>query len=292
MIIRFFLFIVALFISLSSAAHYLSWNEINPSESSCDLKNSIWIKSDLYKSACLKYFSSGSIIEGEPILISLYGDRVSFVNTPIDKIPNNTYEMQVREAKEVEKKYGVKSIVLARPGTYGSSGDHNRRRTKGEYFYIAKSIEMLHEKYNFGDIYLMGQSGGSTAIAGVLLEDGPEIKCALLTSGAYFLALRANYHREKNSKKKRKRVDTTGLKDFYDPAEHVSKKIKKRISKIVVAGDFRDVNTPYILQYFYFALLRINGVKSVFLTLEAKPPMYHSILEEQRIKAFNECLRE
>lgn len=282
--------ILALAASAASAEDYLVWSNTNPVKEDCrDITSSIWIEDEEFGNACIRYFKSHENIKSSSVLIELYGDRPNFLDIEVSKIPNNKKSMQIDIAKSISKKFDMKAIVLARPGVYGSSGDHKRRRTQSEYFFTAKAITALKERYELKDVVLLGQSGGATAIAGAFTQNLKGIKCAVLTSGAYSLSERANYIRARNNKPLRDRVDTTGLKDYYDPIEHIEDMHIDSVSKILIVGSKEDINTPFVLQMKYFKRLKYYGHNSILINTVSEPPMHHRIIDSKRVEAVKRC---
>jgi len=80
--------------------------------------------------------------------------------------------------------FGVSVIVLERPGTFGSSGNHLRRGQVAEFLVLNSALDAIRQRYNIQQFVLMGHSGGATAAAALLTLGRNDVSCAVLTSGA------------------------------------------------------------------------------------------------------------
>lgn len=284
-----FIFFLFLFSSFSYSEEYLEWGGSYESERCSSLSGFLIIDTEDKTKSCIRYYKSEEDILNKEVVIEIYGDRVNFLKKSKEEIPFNTEYDQEVEAKSLAKIYQKPVVILARPGVYGSSGNHNERRTRKEYEIVKKSILSLMQKYRLKRVDLVGQSGGATAIAGALSIGLTGAHCVILTSGAYGLAERANYHRLRNGKKERVNVDTTGRADYYDPLLHYEKIGENSFYRLLIAGDKRDKNTPFYLQKKYYEVLK-NKNKNVYLiSIEAQPRMYHGVSAETRSKLLNFC---
>ena len=91
-------------------------------------------------------------------------------------------------AISVSRDEHVPVIILGRPGLYGSSGNHQYRHHPMKYGLVAKAIELLVQRFRLLRVALVGHSGGSSAIMGVLSLAAKEGDCVVAASGNYEIA--------------------------------------------------------------------------------------------------------
>ncbi|HAF52914.1 MAG TPA: prolyl oligopeptidase, partial [Leclercia adecarboxylata] len=89
----------------------------------------------------------GTLRDAPLALVVLKGDRVSQIKRSPDTIPGNTAEAQRRQARAMLRQTGLPTIIIARPGTYGSSRDHYRRRQAEEFQAIAAALDAIKARY-------------------------------------------------------------------------------------------------------------------------------------------------
>ena len=194
-----------------------------------------------------------------------------------EKIPNNTIESQQKLAKNISKKINIPVVILARPGTYGSSGNHAHRRQKKEFLALDAALSSLKKRYNIRNFILYGHSGGATSAAAILTLGRNDISCAILTSGAYDLLERAERLRVMRGQGSQKNKDITGLRNPYDPLKHISGIAFNPKRRILVIGDSRDQVTPFDLQTKFAEALKTSGHHVSLLEWPARKPQYHNM---------------
>ncbi|ALZ98630.1 prolyl oligopeptidase [Leclercia adecarboxylata] len=222
-------------------------------------------------------------------LVVLKGDRVSQIKRSPDTIPGNTAEAQRRQARAMLRQTGLPTIIIARPGTYGSSGNHYRRRQAEEFQAIAAALDAIKARYGIQRFILSGHSGGATAASALLTFGRRDIDCAVLTSGAWGLLERAQRLRQEHNKPLASTLDGTGLPAPWDPLDHINGIAADPLRLILVVGNPQDRNTPFDLQARFAAALREHGHQVTLLERPAAPPEYHDLLGNAAINAIKRC---
>lgn len=271
------LFILCLSISLSAwSSQPLLWNQ--PAvEAQCPLQHqALWVK---YTggNACIRYFFAGNLTSAKNVVVVLSGDRDTFMRRNPADIPNNTLEALDKQAQKISEKIGLPVIILARPGTYGSSGDHAKRRQPEEFQALDAALTGLRERYGMHHFILSGHSGGATAAAAILTLGRKDIRCAILTSGAYGLLERAERLRIIRGEKSQRDKDINGLAHPYDPLEHISGIVADPKRHILIIGNSHDRVTPFDLQAKFAAALRTHGHWVSLIEWPAVPPQFHQL---------------
>jgi pimeloyl-ACP methyl ester carboxylesterase len=231
------------------------------SERECSaLAETLWLVVD-GRGDCVRYYSSGlKSGENKTIFVWFHGDLMqrhfkgNFFNTTSHEIlgyRDNRPEILRSSMARWVSQFGKPAIFVARPGTYGSSGDHKLKRQPREVDLMNKALDGLKEKYRISSLIVAGQSGGGHITAAMLAKRG-DIECAVLTSAA--AAVRAR------NKIKKWPGDATGLTTFYDPIDHVAEIQGSATLRIFVVGDPRDTAVPFLSQQKYFDAVRARGL--------------------------------
>ncbi len=132
--------------------------------------------------ACMRYFSAGNLQAAPLAVVILKGDRVSQIKRPPATIPGNTAADQRRQARAILRQTGLPTIILARPGTYGSSGNHYHRRQAEEFQAIDAALNAIKARYGIQRFILSGHSGGATAASALWTSTA---RCSLPVPGEY-----------------------------------------------------------------------------------------------------------
>lgn len=213
----------------------------------------------------------------------LYGDRDVSSRSPIDEIKNNTKADQEKLAiAKLKKTKNIPWVILARPGTYGSSGNHKEKRMLSEFLAINKALDGLKGRYGIERFIIVGHSGGATLGAGLLTLGRTDIQCAILSSGTYdYLARRALKKLEQNSFSYDSQ--TRKVSQQYDPYLYTENIVKDPNRKIFIMGDTRDKNTPFHLQLAFAFKLEKAGHQVNIVEFAGKGPDHHNINESDFI---------
>lgn len=266
----------------------LLWNQKAQADN-CPLRSeALWIT---FKGgvACIRYFSAGNLHHAPLVLVIFRGDRETFIKRDPRTIPANTPAAQRRQASRLLARAGLPVVIIARPGTYGSSGNHYRRRQPAEFLALNAAVDALRERYHIKEFILSGHSGGATAASALLTFGRRDIRCAILTSGAWDLLNRADALRKARGEKSDTGKDITGLRQPYDPLYHVDGITHDPQRLIMVIGNLLDKTTPFNLQVKFAQALRENKHRVSLIEWPALPPSYHNLKGSPGIKYVEKC---
>ncbi|WP_137389076.1 alpha/beta hydrolase family protein [Rhodoligotrophos defluvii] len=224
-------------------------NDTVMSESACAAKgNAVWIEI-AGRGDCIRYYHS-NLAGAEGAVAYIRGDRL-FKDKPINYTDNAAKAQQAFvEAAASELNYPV--IFVARPGTYGSSGDHRRRRELREAQLLDEALRKIQERHHLKQVALAAQSGGASMAAYVVTRR-PDIECVALTGASLSMAAIQNAI-----------DDGTALAQymnpmFYDPVRHVSEIDANERRRIFVIYDKQDRFVPEVNQKAYADAVREAG---------------------------------
>ncbi|HEY5795679.1 MAG TPA: prolyl oligopeptidase family serine peptidase [Bosea sp. (in: a-proteobacteria)] len=243
-------------------------------------EGAVWVSHKL-GTECLATYASHPApkqdqAQPETLVIYLHGDHLSG-RAPIGDYEKITPETLIRNMRRQSFKPGVTYLLLARPGVFGSSGDHKQRRRAKEFHSIAAAIEVLRERYRSPRVVVVGQSGGSAAIGAVLTLGARNIACAVMGSGVYAVNARAEFRRKLLGQRPRPGCDVTGYCDAYESIAHIAGIVRDPERRLIVVGDPRDQNTPFALQMDWVDRLRQAGHGVEVVETEGRGPDHHGV---------------
>lgn len=282
---------IVLFLSISLSAWAsppLLWNQPAKQDNCPINEDAVWVNYDGGK-ACIRYFAGGNLQSAANVLVVLPGDRDAFMHRDPVAIPNNTREAQDLRAQKLAEKAQLPVIILARPGTYGSSGDHANRRQRAEFLAIDAALTQLRQRYQIEKFVLSGQSGGATAAAAVMTLGRQDVSCAILTSGAYGLLERAERLRVARGERSQPNRDITGRLNPYDPLDHIANIPPDPNRHILVIGNLQDRVTPFDLQVKFATALRNHGHTVSLIEWPAASPKFHNLKSNALLKNLLQC---
>ena len=241
------------------------------------LDDAVWAETADYGSECLRYWTAGFAEAGNRRVIVYFAGDVwagagrtdkQYLDLSIDKLRGG--------ATAWAKRLDAPFVFFARPGTYGSSGDHMQRRRIGESKLISAALDQLKARLKIDEYVLVGQSGGGHVVA-ALLTQRSDIVCAVPTSAPSSPQIR---YRLKGLTR-----DVTGYSDSFEPHEHLDKALAHRDARVFVVGDTTDYNVPWPAQKVLADKLQEAGIAVEVLQGRGAGPVHHSLSDSGRIVA-------
>ena len=167
-------------------------------------------------------------------------------------------------------------VNLARPGVYGSSGNHQHRRRPREFRVVDAAITAMSLAFGWKQIDVVGFSGGGHLVAS-LLSSRRDIRFAVIASGNVAVRMR-------NADQGWK-TDITGFDDFIDPIDLVTEVSQHPPEGIVVLTDPNDVIVSATSQLAYVQALRAAGVEVDHRPVPSVEPGHHVLREAALLAA-------
>src|SRR4029077_4790496 len=145
----------------------------------------LWVKVD-NRGFCVRFWLSTAGGSKDEALVAFNGDiggRIDGKLQLLEQVRSISDESQQKAADNGSRLYRGPYFLIARPGTFGSSGHHLKdRRTLLEIRVASAALDALKRHYGFKQFHLVGQSGGGHTVAG-LVQLRSDIGCAAITSG-------------------------------------------------------------------------------------------------------------
>ena len=252
---------------------------------------SVWVEVG-GRGECIRYFHIGLDTEdaNPRAVLWFHGDRLqrvwdsSFrtVRYEILGYDNNSPEAVVGDNEFWQSEAGIPFIQVARPGTYGSSGDHKVRRQQREIDVILAAVEAIKEKHGIEKLYIAGQAGGAHSAAAVITNRN-DVECGVMSAG--FLAVKMR------NEMRGWPGDATGYNYFYDPIAHVEEIPESATRRLFIVGDRRDLQVPFASQEAYYEAVKAAGHAIWLVEGEGRGPSFNlmSRLSRRMIAA---CARD
>lgn len=211
----------------------------------------VWARAPSGEAECLRYWAAGLPAGGAPrVLVYVPSDQMAFDQPEATYATRSPATVQ-RLVEGMQARAGVPFILLARPGTFGSSGEHRQRRRETEPRLMSAALDELKARHGVREFALVGLSGGGHIVAS-LLGWRADIVCAVPASSVSSPRLRWQ--------RMGRESDLTGYADSYEPVDQLRPGVFHPNLRVFVLGDPRDGNVPWPTQTPLAARLRALGV--------------------------------
>ena len=135
------------------------------SHEACSGSGKVWVEVDGHGD-CLRFYGPQTSSRAQPPLIFLEGDVVEQsqprTNPPtwqvLDSYRRLSPAIMQLGADQVSAATARTFILLARPGIYGSSGNHLQRRREREVALVNGAVDLLKKRFGWSSIDLSGLS--------------------------------------------------------------------------------------------------------------------------------------
>ena len=222
---------------------------------------------------CIRYYHSDAGGGGREALVYLPAD-VATVNGRGEVRPNEHYLKQSPAGSQNSSASWSRSLrmpylLLGRPGTFGSSGEHAKRRTAREIDVVSAALDAIKAKHGYARLHVMGYAeGGHTAAA--LLSRRTDLGCVVLASA--LISVRDWLTEFDRSD------DVTGNKAPIDPIALVDRVAKRPDLRIFVVTDPDDVVISARSQTKYARRAAAAGLPVRQIFMAAPDPHAHALV--------------
>jgi hypothetical protein len=231
---------------------------------------------------CIRYYLSAAGGEGTRPVVFLQGDRLGRLNLKTGEYALSGRDKDIdtdefgRIADALSKQAKGPAIYLARPGLDGSSGDHRIRHSVLELDVTNAALDAIKQRHRFDGFHMMGQSGGSTLVGGMLALRS-DIGCAVIGSG-----------RLAHDKPVRPSPDPAT--QYFNVADAVSAIAQRRATRILLVTDPLDRKVPEPTQTNFLHALRQAGGQADQFLVQATDDDRHGVVAYSRTTAVG-CMR-
>jgi pimeloyl-ACP methyl ester carboxylesterase len=218
---------------------------------------------------CIRYWAAG-LSAGGPTpraLAYFHGDQL-VGDVPERSYPTRTPAQLQANAQNMHQVLGVPVFLVARPGVFGSSGEHKQRRREAESRILNAALDALAAKHGVREWSLVGLSGGGHVVAS-LLGHRSDIVCAVPASAVS--SPRMRWQRLGQPR------DLTGYADSWEPVDHLTAERFHPQLRVFVLGDPRDGTVAWPTQLPLAEKLKSLGAKVEVVTGEGTGPTFHDL---------------
>jgi hypothetical protein len=242
---------------------------VSASRTQCEsLGGAVWAEAGDAGAECLRYWHAGLGSTARALVYFsgdlLVGDAVWGGYTALSPA-----SLQ-KTVDAVHGRLGVPYVVVARPGTFGSSGEHKQRRRPLEARLVSAALDAINQRHGLQELALAGTSGGGHVVAS-LVGWRSDVVCAVPASAVSMPKLRVQLHGWS--------MDATGHADTYEPADNLDRSRAHPKLRVLVVGDPQDRNVPWRSQTAFADRLRAGGYDVDVLQAEGRGPERHSVVE-------------
>jgi hypothetical protein len=162
---------------------------------------------------------------------------------------------------------GATSIYFGRMGLSGSSGPHGLRRTPLEVAFANRALDLIKAKHGFDTIHLVGQSGGTRVILG-LMASRNDVGCVVLGAGGLLMPpdIRA------------KNLKAAAPYREFDAEENLDPIATHSKGRIFVISHSQDVHSPVSDQARFVNLMQARGAMAVQIIVHASDRDHHDVI--------------
>ena len=233
----------------------------------------VFVQHDL-GSECVAYFATPPQARAGAAVFYFEGDVPA-----ADLQKPNFARGYLTEARNVfqrlSSQHGVRFVFVARPGVFGSSGNHGARRSIGEMLTMNAAVDALKARLGIQSIVLAGQSGGSTIGAALLTLGRRDIACAVLGSGLLSVVEIEYAHRVRERLPEIK--PALMHVHLFDPTDRLDWIERQPGRRIFVLGDPTDTRTPFPQQRAFADRVKSLGHHAEAIQVAAQGELMHGV---------------
>lgn len=225
---------------------------------------------------CIAYYPTSGMDKARTAVLFFDGDVPGGYH--FDEVRMQSHLSAMRRFLDLlSRTYDVPFAYVARPGTFGSTGNHRKRRGIAEYQALAGAADRIRERHDISRLVLAGQSGGATAIAAMLALGLSDVACAVPASGGYDLEGMIDWHAKKRGLDAGARRRPMFGGSGFNVMEHVGEVPKDGRRRIFILGDVEDKVTPFTYQKAYAQRLQEAGHHAVLVEARAQGGDRHGL---------------
>lgn len=242
-------------------------NGVAISQSQCAAqRTAVWVTVG-NKGYCIRYYLSTAGGQGNAPVVYISGDKIGsyrartkqFVD--VDKDPIDTDDIQ-RGTDRISKEAKTTALHIGRPGLDGSSGFHGYRGTWLELYILNAALEEIKRKHGFMRYNLIGQSGGSSMVAGLVILRS-DIACAIAGAGHL-----AGVDKPKGGDRMMHQVDAS---------RDIARIASRRETRFILITDPKDTRVTVAMQTPFVTELRRAGGRAEQYYVRATDNLRHGV---------------
>ncbi|MGQ8634016.1 alpha/beta hydrolase family protein [Agrobacterium sp. DKPNP3] len=245
----------------------------------------LWVEAE-GEGECIRYYPEALVDAGNPTVLVYFGGDVMLRNAKGVRFITDSYIRQspatiAAEMVDWARMAGHPVIFMARPGIYGSSGDHNNRRHMREIALMDGALDQIRQKHNISSFILTGHSAGGQIVAS-LMNRRKDVSAAVITSGLVSVKQVSAFWERRRKIPGKLLYNAAG---FYDPITEIERISTNSRPDIYIISDPEDRVVPFFSQLFYVRRLRSAGFEPHHIYAQATDRQRHLLAYHGRLAA-------
>jgi len=230
--------------------------------------DAVWVEGASFRE-CIRYFPSKDFNTGtvRKVIVFMAGDILS-TNGVSTAYPAGTPRKRVEKADLERSRGGTAYLIMGRPGTDGSSGNQNWRRTQYETLVMNAALDKIKSRYGIQEYGLIGQSGGGGLVA-ALIAERQDVLCAVSSSGVTAVKYRVVAAGRSS--------DYTGksMAEIWDPVEQLDRVHPMPGFRMFVTSDEADTDVGFRSQDHYVQAAKKLKLPITQIMVHASGSVHH-----------------
>jgi hypothetical protein len=225
---------------------------------------------------CIAIYPAGSIEGARSAVLFFEGDiPPSFRRDPL-RLKGHLKAL-LAALDRLSKVHDVPFVLVARPGTFGSTGNHADRRKVREFLVMRATVDAFRERFAMTEVVLAGQSGGATIVGGLLALGLANVRCAVPASGGFDLAAMLDWHSSRQGIPSGHREHPAMMAGDFNVMDRIGYLRADPGRRIFVIGDKADKVTPFAQQKRFAEAVREGGHHAEVIEARAGGADHHGL---------------
>jgi pimeloyl-ACP methyl ester carboxylesterase len=229
-----------------------------------------WVKVE-NRGFCFRFWLSTVGGSKDEALVAFHGDiggRIDGKLQLLEQARSVSDESLQSTAHNGSRLFRGPYFFIARPGAFGSSGNHVKdRKTLLEIRIASAALDALKQEYGFKRFHLVGHSGGGHTVAG-LVQLRSDIGCAVIASGGISL---------RSQMRDRGYPNFVVKPPFYDPIDHVNAMKQRPDLRLFVVSDRNDKLVSYSSQLEFVERVKAHNLPITHVVATATDKDHHGL---------------
>jgi pimeloyl-ACP methyl ester carboxylesterase len=254
----------------------------------------LWVRAE-NRGFCVRFWLSMAGGSKDEALVAFNGDigeRIDGKVRLFEQVRPISDENLQKDADNGSHLYRGPYFLIARPGTFGSSGHHLKdRRTLLEIRVAMAALDAVKQSLGFKRFHLVGQSGGGHTVAG-LVQLRSDIGCAVITSG--IISARSMYRdriQDRYGHLSAAHRPVVGKPRLYDPIDYVNTMRRRPGLRLFVISDRNDKLVSYRSQLEFVERVKAHNLPITHVTATAADKDSHDLFH-QGLRLAVDCANE
>lgn len=242
----------------------------------CEIgRKHVWVEVD-GRGECIAFYATQDLTAAMHAVLYFEGDIPPSYRRDARRLDQHLSSLR-RTLEMLSAAFRVPYVMVARPGTFGSTGSHSDRRKDREYLVMRATVDVIRDKFGLERVSLAGQSGGATIVGALLTLGISNIKCAVPASGGYDLTAMLDWHSARQGLVGAHREHPAILSDSFNVMDRIGGVRVDPERRVYVLGDPADQVTPFAQQRRFAAELKSAGHHAELVEAAARGPERHGL---------------